>query len=472
MGRRLGVLAAVVVVAAILVGLRTAAPLGQDVRAALLALPLTPALGGEGTRPVASDKAFSLPMANLPKAKLRPFFFGNRLFNTNWTQAPGSVDAFDGLGPIFNRVSCSGCHVRDGRGRPPEAFGEPMLSMLVRISVPGTDEHGGPKPHPVYGDQISDRAIPGVPVEGRATIRYEEISGAFADGATFTLLRPTTEIVDLAFGPLPSGVMLSPRVAPQVIGLGLLEAVPEATIVALADPDDADGDGISGRPNMVWDQLAQKDRLGRFGWKANKPSLHLQNAGAAQGDIGLTNPVNAKENCGAGQDACRAAHSGGEPELSAEFLAKLSLYTRSLAVPAQRDAEDPAVVAGAAAFRDLGCAACHMPTLKTGEHVETELAHQTIHPFTDLLLHDMGNDLADGRPDYRATGTEWRTPPLWGLGLIATVNGHTRLLHDGRARDAEEAILWHGGEALPAREAYRAAPEMTRAALLAFLSSL
>jgi CxxC motif-containing protein (DUF1111 family) len=266
---------------------------------------------------------------------------------------------------------------------------------------------------------------------------------------------------------------MSPRVAPHMIGLGLLEAVPEETLEALADPEDKDGDGISGRVNRVWDQQAQAPAIGRFGWKANQPNLKQQNAGAALGDIGLTTSLNAAENCTAPQTLCAAAINGGAPELSDEFLAKLTLYTMTIAVPEQRNASHPQVTAGEALFRSMGCASCHMPSLVTGG-IEgfPQLSRQTIHPFTDLLLHDMGEGLADGRPDFEASGREWRTPPLWGLGLVPTVNGHDNLLHDGRARGFAEAILWHGGEAEMAKEAFRTAPRQERDALVAFLKSL
>jgi CxxC motif-containing protein (DUF1111 family) len=449
------------------------------VAACLLAAPafagddgMSPKLGGDGTRAIASEKAFTLPLANLAKEQLRAFFFGNRLFNTNWTQAPGSVESFDGLGPVFNRVSCSGCHTRDGRGQPPASPDDAMLSMLVRLSIPGTDAHGGPRPHPSYGDQLNDRAIHGVPAEGRARIDYGEIAGAYADGETYTLAKPRYVITDLAFGPLGKDVMLSPRVAPQMIGLGLLEAVPEASLLAKADPDDRDGDGISGRANLVWDHAAGRPAFGRFGWKANQPSLRQQAAGAALGDIGLTSPLLRVQNCGKAQNACAASVDGGTPELSEPFLDRLELYSRALAVPAQRNADSAVVQAGWALFRQAGCTACHTSTMTTGEHPLEALSRQTIHPFTDLLLHDMGPELADGRPDFLADGNEWRTPPLWGIGLVKIVNGHTRFLHDGRARNLAEAILWHGGEGKAAREAFRALSKDERAALLAFLNSL
>ena len=442
-------------------------------REMLLAIPVTERLGGDGTRPVANDDAFTFQTPNSPKRHQRPFSFGNRLFNTNWVEAPGSVKAFDGLGPMFNRVSCSGCHTKDGRGRPPENNQGPMESMLLRISIPGKDANGGVVPHPVYGDQISERAILHVEPEGRAEISYTELPGAYGDGEKFSLRKPRYKISDLKYGDLGKDIMISPRVAPAMIGLGLLQEVPDETLLALADPDDADGDGISGRTNEVWDSLAGKKSLGRFGWKANQPNLRQQNAGAAVGDIGIATSMAEGQNCTAAQPDCMKAINGGAPEMSDEFLDKLTLYTMTIAVPAQRKAHDPVIRQGEELFRAMGCASCHMPTLQTKSVKDfPELENQTFHPFTDLLLHDMGEGLADNRPDFEATGREWRTPPLWGLGLTPVVNKHDLLLHDGRARGAAEAILWHGGEAEAAREAFRNAAKPEREALIAFLNSL
>ena len=327
-------------------------------RIELLAIPVTDQLGGATTRPASSDSAFSLPAANIGSPHRRIFSFGNRLFNTNWTAAPGSVKSFDGLGPLFNRVSCSGCHTRDGRGRPSETGQGPMDSMLIRLSIPGQDELGGPKAHPAYGDQLNERAIGTVAVEGRVIVRYEAIPGVFADGERFELRRPAYEVVDLGYGSLGDDTMLSPRVAPAVFGLGLLEAVPGETLQSLADPEDRDGDGISGRLNMVWDQSLQQLAIGRFGWKANQPSLLQQNAGAARGEIGLTTPLALEPNCTTRQKACQDSIDGGTPELSREFLDKLTLYVMTLAVPAQRKADDPLVRTGARLFRDFKCASC------------------------------------------------------------------------------------------------------------------
>jgi CxxC motif-containing protein (DUF1111 family) len=458
--------------------LASLAALGSEVgvlplRDMLLAIPVTEQLGGDGTRPVVNGDAFTFQTPNSPKQHQRPFSFGNRLFNTNWVEAPGSVKAFDGLGPMFNRVSCSGCHTKDGRGRPPENNQGPMDSMLLRISIPGKAENGGVMPHPIYGDQISERAILHVEPEARAEISYTELPGTYGDGEKFSLRQPHYTISDLKYGGLGTDIMISPRVAPAMIGLGLLQSVPDETLLALADPDDADGDGISGRTNEVWDSLAAKKSLGRFGWKANQPTLRQQNAGAAVGDIGLATSMAKGQNCTAAQPDCVKAINGGAPEMSDEFLDKLTLYTMTIAVPAQRKARDPAIRQGEELFRTMGCASCHMPTLQTKSVKDfPELANQTFHPFTDLLLHDMGEGLADNRPDFEATGREWRTPPLWGLGLIPVINKHDLLLHDGRARGAAEAILWHGGEAEKSREAFRNAAKPERDALIAFLNSL
>jgi len=433
---------------------------------------LTTQLGGDTTLVIANENAYARAVPTLPTEELRKFTFGNRLFNTNWVTAPASVDAFDGLGPVFNRVSCSSCHTRDGRGQPPAA-GEPLESMLIRISVPGQTEHGGVRPVPHYGDQLNEKAIAGVPAEGRTVVTYWEREGRYPDGTTFSLAEPKYEFVELAFGALPPQFLFSPRVAPPVFGLGLLEAVPEEEILAHADEGDTNHDGVSGRPNRVWDVVSGKTCLGRFGWKANQPGLRQQNASAALGDIGLTSHLFPKQNVAEGQLAAAGAPDGGEPELKDEFFEKLTFYTQVLAVPAARNVQDPGVRRGARQFADIQCTACHLPTLHTGTHSDVpQLSHQAIHPFTDLLLHDMGPALADGRPDFLASGSEWRTPPLWGVGLTEVVNRHSRFLHDGRARSLEEAVLWHGGEADEARDRFMHLEARQREDLLTFLRNL
>ncbi|PRQ06791.1 di-heme oxidoreductase family protein [Enhygromyxa salina] len=429
--------------------------------------------GGDTTVFETGARSFMLSARNLSEPNESAFFVGNSFFNKNWVIAPASTTARDGLGPTFNARSCSACHFKDGRGRPPLSADEPMLSMLVRLSIPGVDEHGGPLPEPSYGGQLQPDAIPGVTSEGQARVTWQELPGTYADGQPYSLRQPSLELVALGFGPLAEDALMSARVAPHMIGLGLLEALPESTILALADPDDDDDDGISGRPNYVWDPLSQTTVLGRFGWKANQPGLRQQNAGAFHGDLGISSSLHPGEDCPAAQLECGAAPTGGSPELSEELLDAVTIYSRLLAVPARRDVDDPEVLNGRELFLEIGCGDCHVPRLVTGElEGFPELSNQVIWPYTDLLVHDLGEGLADGRPDYEANGREWRTPPLWGVGLFSVVNDHALYLHDGRARGLAEAILWHSGEAEPARARFVELSASERAALLRFVESL
>ena len=433
---------------------------------------LVETLGGDTTAFITTRNSFGLPARNLSREQRRTFAVGNSFFRQNWVTAPASTGARDGLGPTFNALSCSSCHHLDGRGKPPDDADDGQRGLLFRLSLPGVDAQGGPLPEPVYGGQLQDRAIVGVPVEGEFTIIYQQVAGAFPDGETYSLRQPTYQFHGLAFGPMRADTLSSPRVAPAIVGMGLLEAIPEADILAAADPDDADGDGVSGRANMVWDARRGVLILGRFGWKANQPSVEQQTAGAFLGDLGITSPLFPGENCPSAQTDCVAAPHGGEPEIPADRLAKVVLYTQTLAVPAMRDPDDPQVKRGARLFAGSGCAVCHTPEHTTGGHQVEAVINQTIYPYTDLLLHDMGPGLADGRPDFDAGGQEWRTPPLWGIGLVETVNGHTMFLHDGRARNLTEAILWHGGEGAGARDAFKALTKEEREALIRFLESL
>ena len=427
------------------------------------------ALGGETTRTDITRNAFSLPAPSLSNTERRTFEVGDSFFTQNWVSAPASTEGRDGLGPTFNAFACSSCHLHDGRGAPPD---EPdNLGLLLRLSIPGAGPLEGPRPHPNYGGQLQVRSLPGVPAEGRMELSYEYIEGAYGDGEPFELRRPHYSIAEPAFGPLGDDLLMSPRLAPQIVGMGLLEAVPAAVIRSAADPGDSDGDGISGRANEVTGTDGEIT-LGRFGWKAGRATVEQQVAAAFAGDIGITSPLFPTENCPEVQTACRDAPDGGTPELTPSRLASVTLYARTLAVPALRDPDDEQVRRGFAQFEAFGCASCHLPTLETGPSDIEALAYQVIHPYTDLLVHDMGPGLADGRPEFGADGREWRTPPLWGLGLIEAVNGRRFLLHDGRARTPAEAILWHGGEAEAAMEAFRDASAEERAALRRFLESL
>jgi len=432
--------------------------------------------GGTTTVVDTTRDAFSRPLAGLQSGRRDTFFLGNAVFNTSWVSAPASADGFDGLGPLFNTAACSNCHFKDGRGKPPTPDDDRLVGLLFRLSVPGVGEHGGTVDEPTYGGQLQPNGILGVPAEGNVAISYVEESVALAGGETASLRRPTYRLTDLAYGPMRADVLVSPRVAPAMIGLGLLEAIPEAAIRALEDPDDRDGDGISGRANLVWDVRRGAAAMGRFGWKAGQPTVEQQTAGAFLGDMGISSSLFAGQPCTQAEAECLAAptgEAGGEPELTDTKLGWTTLYGRALAVPARRNVDAAEVRRGRTLFDQVGCAACHVATWVTGEVADLpELSRQTIHPYTDLLLHDLGDGLADGRPDFGADGREWRTPPLWGIGLVETVNGHRFFLHDGRARGVLEAVLWHGGEAQAARDRVVALSPADRAALISFLESL
>lgn len=425
--------------------------------------------GGSGTIFIDSPLAFSFQVNNVEEDEALDFFVGNSLFNKNWVTAPASTTARDGLGPFFNTRSCSGCHFKDGRGRPPAYDGELNHGLLLRLSINGTDPHGGPLGDPNYGGQLQDQSITSVETEGDFEVLYQEKTGQYDDGTSYSLRTPIYKIKNLNYGELASDIMISPRVGQHMIGLGLLEAITEETIREMADPDDLDSDGISGKANEVWNVKEGKSTIGKFGWKANQPSLEQQVAGAFSGDLGITTWLFPDENCPQG---CEEVIHGGTPEIEKEDLDKVILYAQTLAVPARRNWTDTEVLAGKQRFGQIGCTGCHKDKIVTGTHDISALSNQTIRPYTDMLLHDMGSDLADNRPDYLADGNEWRTPPLWGIGLIETVNDHSMLLHDGRARNIEEAILWHGGEASSSTANFKALNQSERESILKFLSSL
>jgi CxxC motif-containing protein (DUF1111 family) len=436
------------------------------------------ASGGDTSVNNDGRNAFSLPSANMPLAARLDFSVGNSFFRNPWVIAPASTDARDGLGPLYNTNACQNCHIKDGRGHPPEFDGDIAVSMLVRLGIDATAAteaellRNGGVPEPVYGGQLQDFAVPGVAAEGQVRITYEEISIEINGEPPVSLRRPTVHIEKPGYGPLHDSALMSARIAPPMIGLGLLEAIPEETLRALADPDDRNRDGISGRLNTVWDERSNTSTIGRFGWKAGQPTLEQQNAAAFNGDLGITSTLFPADHCTAAQSDCRRQANGGEPELSDEILRAVTFYSRNLAVPARRNVTDPDVVRGMRLFAASECAACHVPDMTTGVAEDPWLSEQRIAPYTDLLLHDMGEGLADHRPEFAATGREWRTPPLWGIGLTEAVGGSAYYLHDGRARTLLEAILWHGGEAQNSRDKVAAMSPADRAALLRFLESL
>lgn len=434
--------------------------------------------GGEGTVDQFDHNAYSLPQANLSMTRRLDFSVGNSFFRNPWVEAPASTDARDGLGPLFNTNSCQGCHIKDGRGHPPGADDKP-ISLFLRLAVPADPERDadilkthGFKPAPVYGSQLQTAALPAAQPEADLVIEWKSVTETLSDGTEVELRKPAYRIENPNYGPLPEDLLVSPRVAPPMIGMGLLEAIPLEDLQSLADPEDADNDGLSGKLNQVWDLSRQQTVPGRFGWKAAEPNVHQQSMGAFAGDMGLTSTIKPATDCTPEQN-CGRFTNGGSPEVSDKVSNFVTFYAKSLAVPARRDLDSVSVQQGAELFNETGCAGCHTPRHTTGTAPDRpDLSNQTIWPYTDLLLHDMGPELADGRDEFLANGNEWRTPPLWGIGLAQRVNPQSGFLHDGRARTLEEAVIWHGGEAKPSAERYRQMPAEDREALLDFLNSL
>ncbi|MCX7620291.1 MAG: thiol oxidoreductase [Acidimicrobiales bacterium] len=443
-------------------------------------------LGGRGTTMRSGPDAFSFSARNLAIYESTTFAAGKPFFNEEFvpTGTPSTPVSRSGLGPFFAARSCLGCHTGHGAGAGPDQPGRLPPGMVVRLTLPRPD--GTNSADPVYGQQLQDLALPGVSPEGYVEVTFEETEVVLADGEQVVLQSPRYTVKGLAYGPLAEGTVVSVRVAPPVIGLGLLEAITEADLAARADPDDLNGDGISGRLNEVDDIGRGRRTVGRFGWKAGQPSVEQQTAAALHNDLGVTSPLFPSPDCTAAELACSewepvaggptpgSVGADGEPitEVDRKAMYELTFYTRTLAVPARRDSDDPEVRRGAEVFDRIGCAACHTPSFVTGQVTLSALAGQVIYPYSDLLLHDMGDGLADGFPEGEASGREWRTPPLWGIGLRRTVSGTETYLHDGRARTLSEAILWHGGEGQAARDRFVQLSTGDRNALLRFLAAL
>jgi CxxC motif-containing protein (DUF1111 family) len=406
--------------------------------------------GGDATIDDRTALAFTHPVPGLDAAQQEQHLLGHGPFAFHWTSPQ--------LGPLFNHDACVSCHLNNGRGLSeigPSVFGS---QGLIRVSLDdGTPAvPGGQVPVPELGLQLQDHATVG-PAEVNVTLAWDDHAEQLADGEVVMLRAPRLTIIRSNGDPLAADIHTSYRQPPPLIGLGLLEAVPDDTLDALADPDDADGDGISGRVNLAWDSESMTTRHGRFGHKASVPRLVEQVAGAFVSDMGLTNQI--------------FPEPDGMRDVNDQQLAQTAFHVSTLGVPAAAPREGVAT-RGRAVFDELGCASCHVATLVTGVSEVRTLARQQIHPYTDLLLHDMGDGLADQRADFLADGREWRTPPLWGLGLAQLVAPEATFLHDGRARSITEAILWHGGEAASARDGFRTADRGDRDALLAFLATL
>lgn len=422
--------------------------------------------------------AYSQETATLGFEQLQRFKLGNAMFNKLWVSSPSSTLASDGLGPFYNARACQSCHIKDGRGQLPVS-GEKTSSLLLKMKL--KTDVGTWGPDPTYGAQFHTSAVPGLRAEGLVEIRTEPLIRKFSDGSVYTLHRPVYELNELAYGPVHPETQISPRLAPAVIGLGLLAAIEPEHILAYADPDDADDDGISGRPN--WQILPDGERvLGRFGHKAAMSSVREQNMHALFSDMGLSSssaPLNNPQgDCMPSQVVCASLAHGDQSALGAgeatdQVVDLITFYTHNLAVPERRDVSGPEVLQGKALFYNAGCASCHVAKHVTSRNADQkELQFQLIWPYTDLLLHDMGEALADNAPEQQANGREWRTPPLWGIGLAQTVNPNATFLHDGRAKTLLEAVLWHEGEAQPSLQSVLAMDQSERAALISFLESL
>ena len=447
--------------------------------------------GGDGTVSYTPFASFMKPAANLKESEKPIFYAGKALAHQPWVKAPTITSDRDGLGPLFNARSCLRCHINGGRGFMPNKSGERINTAFLRLSIPGFDKVHGVVPEPTYGDQLQTQSTSlahmlshlkssnlkhTVAPEAYVTINWQYIDFHYPDGSKVQLRKPQVKLTNLGYGELHPQTMMSLRNPPPLLGVGLLDLIKQEDINRLADENDKDGDGISGRVNIVWDFEKNKPVPGRFGLKANKASVRLQTAAALHSDMGLSNPIFPSQPCTKKQISCNNEITGNDSEgteVSKKQLELFVYFTKNLAVPERRNHDKESVIAGRRLFYEIGCAACHYPSFKTGYDEDyPHLSNQVIWPYTDLLLHDMGKGLADGRPDYLASGSEWRTPPLWGIGLSKQVNGAQNFLHDGRARTVEEAILWHGGEAEQVKQRFIRLDKKEREKLIEFVNSL
>lgn len=466
--------------------------------------------GGDTGISIISSESYSMPSSNLTASRKGDFFVGNAFFKQPWVVAPASTDSRDGLGALFNVAACQSCHVKDGRGHAPMTANDDADSLLIRLAMPATTDEQRQQlqhsliekvVHPNYGGQLQDRGIQGVPAEARIKIQWTDKPVTFADGHVETLRAPTFHLTNPGYGAFDETMMVSPRIALPMIGLGLLDQIPDADIKKQAvinrkaahKKSDNSGNLIRGKFNVAMDPQTGKVGLGRFGWKAGQTKLLTQNQSAFNEDMGLTSSIRPHESCMPTQTACLKATTGadeqgnGNPavEVSDDVAKFVEFYTRNLAVPHRRNADDKQVLAGKQRFYDMGCQSCHTPRYQLPKTKDNHLEQhgQIIYPYTDLLLHDMGDDLADrtiagklppkdAQVEFLANSYEWRTPALWGIGLAQTVDPQATFLHDGRARTLMEAVLWHGGEAARQRDQVLKLDKQGRAELNAFLKSL
>ncbi len=450
--------------------------------------------GGEGSVDFKPFPSYLLPVTNLPEDKRKYFHAGRALAHQPWVKAPSSTTARDGLGPVYNARTCLACHANGGRGIMPRDGKTRLVQGLVRVSILGKNPRYGVIPEPTYGDQIQTQSAtlahqlgehrakfgPNDPrPEAYIYIDWQKVPFKYPDGSVVELRRPEIRFENLGYGDFHPETMFSLRNAPPIHGVGLLEMIDSRDII-VNEVSQKELGLVSGRINWVWDPISRSLAIGRFGLKANKPSVLVQTAAAFHGDIGITNSIFPDQPCSAAQEICLRQVSGEtatEEEINDKLLNMVSDFAMNLGVPKARKAKNSVaenrITAGRSLFASTGCIACHRPsyTTKNSERFP-QLSNQVIWPYTDLLVHDMGEGLADHRPDFLASGTEWKTPALWGIGINYRVNGGANLLHDGRAINIEEAILWHGGEAEFSQQNFINLPVEHRENLIKFVNSL
>lgn len=434
---------------------------------------------------------FSQPDSALGSEQKLDWVVGRAMFRRLWVTAPASTQAADGLGPLYNARQCNACHPNNGRGGIRDNAEIAPVSLLLKVDRPAkTDEEkqlivSGSAlniPDALYGIQLQTAAIAGHESEAEIRVNYEPLIVKLAGGDKATLRQPSYHPAYSHYGKPDADMRLSPRIAPQLIGLGLLEKIPETVLLDSEDPQDENQDGISGRANRVNNGKDETLVVGRFGHKAGLASVDAQTQAAFSTDLGISTPLHPAGfgDCTELQSACMRAPDGNSEryqnlEANQQVVDLVNLYVKHLAVPPQRIKVTRDYHQGKKLFNTLGCIKCHTAEYQIsteGSSSVSKQKDQSIYPYTDLLLHDMGDALADYRSEGRADGHEWRTAPLWGIGLAKQVNPNAGFLHDGRARSILEAILWHGGEAETQRDAVVALPPALRLQLIKFIESL
>jgi len=412
--------------------------------------------------------SLQIPVSSLNNSQVDTFVLGKSFFRTPWVEAPSATTARDGLGPLFSANTCIGCHPENGKGSVYNSKGQLSRSLVTRLSIDkhqNRDTKMGFVPEPAYGSQLSINGVYGVPYEGKPSRNYTTETIALGKNKKVILRKPHYGVINLQYGDMSKDVILSQRVAPALIGLGLLEQISDNQLLVNEDINDTDSDGISGKANWVYSPETLNLEIGRFNWKANVSKVKHQVAGAMSNDMGLTSPLYPIENCTKVQNECLNSPKGRDTfDVPMKRLDAVTFYLKHLKVLQAK--QDKHYKEGLKIFKQISCSSCHIPTFTLSDG-------KSIHPFSDLLLHDMGKGLADGRVEFQATGSEFRTSPLWGISVCKQIlKKRINFLHDGRAGTIEEAILWHGGEAEQAKNNFINLAPWKQKVLIHFLERL